>query len=85
MRRLDFINKRLREKNETRTYINNVDEAMLEYYHVSLILNPKLTSSLTTTPGSANSICHNPTVTPADSSRSVLTHHLLTMRVVLHF
>ena len=35
MKRLDFINKRLREKNEARTYINNVDEAMLEYYHVS--------------------------------------------------
>ena len=34
MRRLDFINKRLREKNETRTYINNVDEPMLEYYQV---------------------------------------------------
>ena len=32
MKRLGFINKRLREKNEARTYINNVDEAMLEYY-----------------------------------------------------
>ena len=32
MRRLDFINKILREKNEAKTYINNVDEAMLEYY-----------------------------------------------------
>ena len=32
MKRLDFINKRLREKNEVRTYINNVDKAMLEYY-----------------------------------------------------
>ena len=32
MKRLDFINKRLREKNEARAYINNVDEAMLEYY-----------------------------------------------------
>ena len=50
----------------------------------SLILNPKLTSSLTTTQGSANSICHNPTVTPTDSSRSVLTYLLLTMRAVLH-
>ena len=28
------MNKRLREKNETRTYINNVDGAMLEYYRV---------------------------------------------------
>ena len=34
MKRLDFINKRLREKNEARTYINNVDETMLEYYRV---------------------------------------------------
>ena len=33
-KRLDFINKRLREKNEARTYINNVDEAMIEYYRV---------------------------------------------------
>ena len=32
MKRLDFINKRLREKNEARAYITNVDEAMLEYY-----------------------------------------------------
>ena len=31
MKRLDFINKRLCEKNEARAYINNVDEAMLEY------------------------------------------------------
>ena len=46
MKRLDFINKRLRGKNEGRAYINNVDEAMLEYcrvfakkqslYHLSL-------------------------------------------------
>ena len=48
MKRLDFINKRLREKNEARTYINNVDEAMLEYYRVftkqikSLSSEPKL-------------------------------------------
>ena len=34
MKHLDFINKRLREKNEARAYINNVDEAMLEHYHV---------------------------------------------------
>ena len=34
MKRLDFINKRLRQKNESRAYINNVDEAMLEYYQV---------------------------------------------------
>ena len=34
MKRLDFINRRVREKNEARVYINNVDEAMLEYYRV---------------------------------------------------
>ena len=34
MKRLDFINKRLREKNEARAYINNVDEAMVEYYRL---------------------------------------------------
>ena len=34
MKRLDFINKRLCEKNDAKAYINNVDEAMLEYYGV---------------------------------------------------
>ena len=34
MKRVDFINKRLREQNKARTYINNVDEAMVEYYRV---------------------------------------------------
>ena len=34
MNQLDFINKRLREKNEARAYINNVDEAIVEYYRV---------------------------------------------------
>ena len=34
MKRLDFMNKRLREKNEARTYINNIDKSMLEYYQV---------------------------------------------------
>ena len=34
MKWLDFINKRLREKNEARAYINNANEAMLEYYRV---------------------------------------------------
>ena len=33
MKRFDFINKRLPEKNEARGYIN-VDEAILEYYQV---------------------------------------------------
>ena len=31
-KRLDFINRRLREKNEAKAYISNVDEAMFEYY-----------------------------------------------------
>ena len=35
MKRLDFINKRLREKKyKARAYINNVDEEMVEYYRV---------------------------------------------------
>ena len=34
MKRLDLINKMLRERNEARAYINNVDEAMLECYRV---------------------------------------------------
>ena len=34
MKRLDFIIKRLREKSEARTYINNIDEAKLEYHRV---------------------------------------------------
>ena len=34
MKRLDLINKRLCERNQARAYIENVDEAMLEYYCV---------------------------------------------------
>ena len=34
MKRLDLTNRRLREKNEAKAYINNVDEAMLEYYRI---------------------------------------------------
>ena len=34
MKQLDFINKRLREANKAKVYINNVDDAMLEYYRV---------------------------------------------------
>ena len=37
----------------------------------SLISNRKLTYSLTTMPGSANSTCHNPTMTSTASSRNV--------------
>ena len=32
MKRLDFINKRLGEKNEAKVYINKVDKAILQYY-----------------------------------------------------
>ena len=34
MKRLEFIKKRLREKNEARAYINNVDDTILDYYRV---------------------------------------------------
>ena len=34
MKRLDFINKRLREQNKARAYINDTNEAILEYYRV---------------------------------------------------
>ena len=34
MERLDFINKKLREQNNARAYVNNTDEAMLEYYQI---------------------------------------------------
>ena len=34
MKRLDFINRRLRERNEAMTCIKNVHEAMLEFYRV---------------------------------------------------
>ena len=32
MVRFHFVNKTLREKNEAKAYINNVDDAVLEYY-----------------------------------------------------
>ena len=34
LKRLDFINKRLRDKKEARDYIGNLDSAMLKYYRV---------------------------------------------------
>ena len=34
IKRLNFINKKLFEKNEARAYINNVDKAMLKYCRV---------------------------------------------------
>ena len=48
MERLDFINKRLRKHNKARAYINDTNEAILEYYRVfakqmkSLPLEPQL-------------------------------------------
>ena len=34
MKRLDFINKRLREASKAKVYISNLDDTMLEYYRV---------------------------------------------------
>ena len=34
MKQLDFLNKRLREQNKARAYINDTDEVMLEYYRI---------------------------------------------------
>ena len=34
MKQLDFINKKLREAQAAKTYINNANQAMLEYYRV---------------------------------------------------
>ena len=34
MKRLEFINRKLSEKNEAKAYINNVDKTMLGYYRV---------------------------------------------------
>ena len=34
MERLDFIDKRLREQNKARAYINDTDEAIFEYYQI---------------------------------------------------
>ena len=34
MNRLEFINKRLHEQNTAGAYINNTNEAMLEYYRI---------------------------------------------------
>ena len=34
MKRLDVINKSRRQNNKARAYINNADEAMVEYYRV---------------------------------------------------
>ena len=44
VKQLDFINKRLREKNEARACINNVDEAMLECYRVFAKTNKAFTT-----------------------------------------
>ena len=34
MKRLDYINKRLRQKHEAKSYFNKVDEAIFKYYQV---------------------------------------------------
>ena len=34
MKRIDFINRKPRQNNEAKVYINNVDETFLEYYRV---------------------------------------------------
>ena len=34
MKRFNFINKRLREQNKARAYINDTNEALLEYYRI---------------------------------------------------
>ena len=44
VKQLDFINKRLREKNEARACINNIDEAMLECYRVFAKTNKAFTT-----------------------------------------
>ena len=44
MKWLYFINKRLREKSETRAYINNVDDAVLEYYRAFAKKNKAFTA-----------------------------------------
>ena len=43
MKRLHFMNKRLRKKIEAKAYINNADKAMVEYYHVFAKKNKALT------------------------------------------
>ena len=32
--RLDFINERLCQRNKSKSYLDNVDEAMVEYYQI---------------------------------------------------
>ena len=44
MKRLHFMNKRLRKKIEAKAYINNADKAMVEYYHVFAKKNKDLTT-----------------------------------------
>ena len=58
MKCLDFMNKSLREKNEVRTYINILDEAMGEYYRAfatkikPLLPEPELSDFLSSIRGS---------------------------------
>ena len=58
MKQIDFINKKLREKNEARTYINSVNAAVLECYRVfakKLKPEPKLSNFYHPSDGQKNS------------------------------
>ena len=66
-------------------YANSPNKAMSHNGRTITDIKSKANVFITTTPGSANSICHSPTVTPTNSSRNESKYHLLTMRAVLHF
>ena len=74
MKRLDFINKRLREKNEARAYINNVDEAMLEYYRVFA----KQIKPLSSKP-QLSDFCH-----PSEGQKKMVNYLLQWQQVLQH-
>ena len=63
---------------------NSPKEAIPTTVELSMISNRNLTYSSTTMPGSANSTCRDPTVISTCNSKNVSTHHLLTMKAVLH-
>ena len=44
IKRLDLVNEKLYERNEARSYIKNVDEAMLEYHHLFTKKNKAFTT-----------------------------------------
>ena len=43
-KRFNFINKRLREQNKARAYINDTNEALLEYYRIFFLKNKAFTT-----------------------------------------